>query len=50
MNEFKVITFPLKFVSEYRDVIKAAAEKKGMSMNKFILEAIEEKIQRQKEQ
>lgn len=45
----KIKTFPLQFTDEYLDEIRKIALDSGVSIKEFILSAIREKIEREKD-
>lgn len=44
----KIKTYPLQFTEEYLKEIETKAKEKNMSIKEFILNAIQEKIEKEK--
>ena len=44
----KIKTYPLQFTEEYLKEIKIKAKEKNMSIKEFILNAIQEKLEKEK--
>ena len=44
----KIKTYPLQFTEEYLKEIKTKAKEKNMSIKEFILNAIQEKLEKEK--
>ena len=44
----KIKTYPLQFTEEYLREIEAKAKEKNMSIKEFILNAIQEKLEKEK--
>lgn len=44
----KIKTYPLQFTEEYLKEIKEKAKEKNMSIKEFILNAIQEKLEKEK--